>query len=346
MSGVDYDLFLKWATDRFGEENVKIRGEEICTHSFFAKEKGKDDYKYHLWMNPSGGKRKIPGGAYRCWYTDEMGSLISLVGKVDNIPYGEAEELICDITPFGVLEKKVEDFFSNGIKEEKTVESIEKTKIALPPFTYLIESLDSNNYYRINATKYLNRRKIPIEGLYVCIEGDCKNRIVIPYYDAYDQLIYYNARSLTDNKKSLRYMKPKEGSQENVLYFKEWPSPDNKIYITEGEFDAIVLNLAGFYGVACGGKFLSEEQINIIRHYKPVLAFDADDSGESALIKVGNDLLSNGFAEVHYVRPPKNYKDWNKLLQDRNIETVKAYINKFEKKFTTWTEDTLKAKKL
>ena len=61
---------------------------------------------------------------------------------------------------------------------------------------------------------------------------------------------------------------------------------------------------------------------------------------------MGNDLLSNGFAEVHYVRPPKNYKDWNKLLQDRNIETVKAYINKFEKKFTTWTEDTLKAKKL
>ena len=141
-------------------------------------------------------------------------------------------------------------------------------------------------------------------------------------------------------------MKPKEGSQENVLYFKEWPLPDNKIYITEGEFDAIVLNLAGFYGVACGGKFLSEEQINIIRHYKPVLAFDADDSGESALIKVGNDLLSNGFSDVYYVRPPKNHKDWNKLLQDRNIETVKAYINKFEKKFTTWTEDTLKAKKL
>ena len=141
-----------------------------------------------------------------------MGNLISLVSKIDNIPYGEAEELICNITPFGVLEKKVEEFFNNGVKEE-TVESVEEIGIKLPPFTYLIDSLNPTNYHRVNATRYLNRRKIPTEGLYVCAEGDFKNRIVVPYFDEYGQLIFYNARTLSNNKKALRYMKPKEGSQ-------------------------------------------------------------------------------------------------------------------------------------
>ena len=68
--GVDFETFYDWCKDRFGEANLKVRhtahGDEICTHSYFAERRGIPDNKFHLWMNPSGGKSKHPEtGSYR-----------------------------------------------------------------------------------------------------------------------------------------------------------------------------------------------------------------------------------------------------------------------------------------
>ena len=83
----------------------------------------------------------------------------------------------------------------------------------------------------------------------------------------------------------------------------------------------------------------------MLREYEVVLAFDADKSGFESLINVGNSLLESGFSKVSYVRPPVIYKDWNKLLQVRNLQTVKAYVERFEKRFTSNTGVLLLAKK-
>jgi DNA primase len=202
------------------------------------------------------------------------------------------------------------------------------------------------NYYYLSAMEYLNQRKIPCEGLYICVEGDYKNRIIIPYYDKYKNLIYYNGRTLSNDKKVLRYMKakPEEASQEHVLFLKDWPSIGKKIYLTEGEFDAITLSLAGFHGAACGGKYLSSDQIEILRDYQIVLAFDSDEPGKKALLDIGNQLLVVGFTNIRYVRPPTIFKDWNKLLQERNIETIQSYIEKYEKPYTSFTYTEIKSK--
>ena len=102
----------------------------------------------------------------------------------------------------------------------------------------------------------------------------------------------------------------------------------------EGEFDAIALKLAGVVGCACGGKFMSETQIEMIREYDPVLAFDADEAGLEAMVNIGNTLLERGFKKVSYVRPPKAFKDWNGLLVNKNLETAREYLFRFEKSFT------------
>jgi len=151
---------------------------------------------------------------------------------------------------------------------------------------------------------------------------------------------------MNKSSKVIRYLKPKKADQDNALYMTEWPNPGKKIYIMEGEFDAISLQLAGYIGCACGGKHLSDAQIEMIRHYEPVLAFDTDESGLKALIDVGAALLERGFPKVSYVRPPAAYKDWNKFLQCRDTETIQMYISKFEKPFTSVTADLLKAKHL
>ena len=353
---VDYDLFYEWCENKFGAKNIKIRntahGREICTRSIFALRKGMDEHGFHLWMNTEGGKKKLSGGAYRCWKTDEMGSLVSLVSELDSIPYEEAEEMLGGTTSLRTLERKVHEFF--GFKEEfeagtETTPAQpvkDPNAVELPEYTFLIDRMMPSSFWRIRARTYLSGRKIPTVGLYVCTDGEYKNRIVVPYYNREEELIFWNGRTMSDHENALRYAKPKNGDQDNVLYMTDWPEPGSKVYVMEGEFDAITLGMADLTACACGGKYLSANQIEMLRGYEIVLAFDADESGLGALINVGNDLLAAGFSKVFYVRPPKVYKDWNKLLQCRNIQTVKAYVEQFEKRFTTSTSSVLYAKKI
>lgn len=336
MSRVDYDTFLEWATNRFGAENIKVHKDEIRTHSVFT-----EDQKYHLWMNPSGGKSKHPEyGSYRCWYTDRMGSLVSLVAQVDHIPYEEAEELICGVSSLRALEKKLEEFYGYKVEEEISPDILVNDGLELPPFSFKIADLPKYDIDRVKAETYLTERKLPIDDLYICTGGDYKHRIIIPYYDQTGRIVYYNARTLSKNPNILRYKKPDNDAyrQEDVLFMRKWPRPGSKVYITEGEFDAVTLNIAGFFGAGCGGKNVSDAQCEILRHYIPVLAFDTDegkkrDSGGEALVYIGAKLLSRGFTDVFYVRPPKKYKDWNKLLEVSNKELVRSYIEKYEKRF-------------
>jgi len=348
---IDYDTFLNWATDRFGEANLKFRkgGQEICTHSFFVDGDPNfpdGDHKFKLWMNPGGGKHELEGGAYRCWYTDNMGSLIKLVSIVDKIPFEQAAEAICSEIPLRVLEKKVHDFYNYKAEEEIVLEP--DNELELPPYSFKLTEMSQTNFFFIHAAQYLDGRKIPYDGLYVCTGGEYKNRIVIPYYDRSGKLIYWNCRTLDKNPKVLRYRKPEpeDADQKNVLYARDWPRVGSKIYLTEGEFDAMTLSIVGLNGVACGGKYLSESQIEMLRSYRVVLAFDADDAGIDAITNIGESLLKTGFSELAYIRPPEAFKDWNKLLQERDADTIRAYIQKFEKPYNAWTANTLIAKKL
>ncbi len=355
---VDFDTFLNWAKDRFGEENVKTRnsahGVEVLTHSFYAHRKNIEDYTFNLWMNPSGGKSKHPEkGSFRCWKTDSMGSLVHLVSDWDSIPYEDAEEMLCGMTSLRALEKKVHEFF--GYKEELEAtqvkpEPIIKKIVELPPETYEIEKLYPNHWMRVRATEYLKNRKIPLMGLYVCTDGDYKNRIIIPYYNWHGDLIWFNGRLMNDKKGSIKYLKCKSDglgvSQEDILYMTSWPKDGTKIYLMEGEFDAISISLAGLVGCAIGGKFISDVQLEMLRRYQIVLAFDADpgnknDAGLKALIEIGTTLIERGFSNISYVRPPKVYKDWNKLLVERNPETIRMYVEKYEKPFNTDTKSLL-----
>lgn len=348
---VDFDTFYNWCKDRFGVANIKVRntthGTEICTHSYFAKRlQGIDDHKYHLWMNPSGGKSKHPEfGSYRCWYTDQMGSLVSLVADYDHLDWEEAEEMLTGVTTLRSLEQKVSEFF--GYKEELVI-SAQPTPppegVVFPDYTFSLDQMSANNHWRIKAYNYLTEeRKLSTTGLYVCTEDkEYGNRIIIPWYDADGKLVFWNARTLSKSSKVIRYMKPKNADQESVLFMTEWPDPGSKVYVMEGELDAKSLQLSGFVGAACGGKHVSATQIELLRPYLPVLAFDTDEQGLMALITSGNELMEKGF-DVRYVRPPKAYKDWNKFLQEKGPKIIREYIERFEKRFTPVTADLLKA---
>lgn len=363
--GVDFDTFLSWAKDRFGEDAVKVRhtahGDEILTHSFYAHRAGIEDYTYNLWMNPSGGKgKKAPEkGSFRCWKTETMGTLVKLVADYDSIDYDEAEELICGSSSLRNLEKKVHEFFDQlaGIeKEEETIKEPEPAKeMSLPDWTYYIDDMPHYHSMKYRAEKYLAQRKIPTKGLYVCTNDDYKDRIIIPYYNADGKMVWYNGRLMYDKEGVIKYMKCKSEdglTQDDVLYMTSWPEPGAKLYIMEGEFDAMSVAQAGLVACAIGGKFMSDTQIEMIRQYRPVLAFDADDgnfkrdSGLQALINVGGQLLERGFSNIGFVRPPKAFKDWNKLLVMKSAIDLRKYVEYYEKPFKTTTPSLLLAQRI
>lgn len=324
---VDFDAFLHWAEDKFNGE-VLMKGNEIKINSIFT-----EDRKFHLWCNPYGGKYKREDGVYHCWKTGKKGTLMSLVMAVEGCTYQEAEDILAGASSLRVLEEKLHEFFEN---KEKNV-SRPESKIKLPEDTYPIYDLPP--LHRREAEDYLISRRLPIDGLYYCTGGDCRSRIVIPYYDADGKLIYFNSRHL--GKSKLRYLGPPKTigvGKSDVLFAQKWPVAGSKVHVTEGEFDAITLNLCGFYGVACGGKVLSDKQLDMLRPYKVCLSLDTDQTvveaaapGLNGLIDMGRKLLSV-FISVTFVRPPKGFKDWNKMLVDlKNPEIIAEYINKYEK---------------
>jgi DNA primase len=122
--------------------------------------------------------------------------------------------------------------------------------------------------------------------------------------------------------------------KEDVIYMQHWPEPGSTIYVTEGEFDAIVLIICGFNAAACGSKNLSETQINYLRDYDVVIALDQDKAGQKALITWYEQFKDNGVNEFAYVSPPRGFKDWNQLYEKTDLPIVRAFINRERKIFS------------
>jgi len=338
---INFETFLKWAESRFGD--VVVRGDEIKLNSIFE-----EDYKHHMWCSPKGGKNNLANGVFHCWKSDKGGSLITLVMKVDKCSYEEAVDTLgAGDYELADLERRVEEFMSS--RTASTVEDLSAEPafvgLKLPENTFPILSLSKDNLWRIESEEYLLRRKLDPKNYFICVGGQYKNRIIIPYYDQDKKLIYWNGRYLIDTDKVTKYLGPEKecgvGKSDVVYLSGAWPEPGSELYVTEGEFDADSIKIAGLNAGALGGKGVEEKQIEMLRPYIVVLCFDTDagkrvDAGGNAIIKIGDALKEKGLT-VYYVRPPKQFKDWNKMLVEVGPKILAAYITRYKKLYTTDT---------
>lgn len=348
---INYEKFLSWAESRFGD--IRISGDEIKVNSIFE-----EDYKHKMSCNPRGGKFNLEYGVFHCWKSNKGGSLPKLVMLVDKCSYDEAlDKLGGHDAELADLERRLEEFMSN--RTSSTIEEITQPEIPsgfkFPEGTFPIKSLAADNLWRIEAEQYLLGRKLNPEEYFLCLEGDYKNRVIIPYYNANKELIYWNGRYLAESKKIPKYLGPHKDcgvGKSDVIYMAgNWPKENVRLHITEGEFDAKSLHIAGLHGAALGGKEIEEKQIEMIRPYIPVLCFDTDlnqkvDAGGNAILAIGDTLRSKGFHEIYYVRPPEKFKDWNKMLVDVGPKVIVAYIKQHIKRFTNETSIELKLKRI
>lgn len=326
---IDFEKFVEWAEKKF--DKIVVSGREIRVNSIFAE----SDTKQHLWCNPDGGKNQVPSGVYHCWKTDKSGTLVGLVMQVDKCSRQQALEILGLKAHTGRPIDQINFEFDDASESFGSILAQENWKtLDLPPSTFLIEKAPENWYQK--AKSYLDKRKLDTKGLYVCTGGKYFGRIIIPYYSPENKLIYFNGRTIVDDE--LRYRGPEKDlgvGKEDVLFFSYYPKPCDQVFLCEGEFDAMSLTKAGFCGVACGGKNLSDKQASMLSNYKICLALDADDAGQGA---INNMLLKlNAFCSINpqnrmsEVKPPQQYKDWNNFLCNHDTRIVQGYIQKTEK---------------
>lgn len=327
---IDFETFVTWAESRF--PSVKVGAKEVLVPSIFA-----EDSKHHLACNPV-------KNCFHCLKSDEGGSLVKLVSIVDKCTYGEAAERLGVSGDDNVraLEARLEKLFGG---DRKVAVAAPENRVKLPEQTFRIAELGQDNHFRKRAADYVRGRHLPLGDLHVCIGGKYRERVIIPYYGRAGELIYWNGRDLT-GKAYLRYQGPEKEEvgygKEDVLWFEGWPPAGTRVYLTEGEFDAMSLNVAGLVGAACGGKNVGDKQIEMLRPYRVTIAFDADKSGGGALNKIGEMFESEGILDAAFIRPPHPYKDWNEMLKAVGPKLVRHYIRNGEQPMNTWTTNSLR----
>ena len=331
---ISHDNFVAWAEEKFGD--IIVSGDEVKVNDpWWEVQHGSPDNDHKLWINTN-------KGCYHAFKSGRTGPITELVMQLQPCDFDEALEIVGGEDSIIQLEKKLEDFFTK--KEVAKPEN--KPKIGtLPPKTILVDAFPDKPACRW-AKEYLQKRKLSSAGFMVCLEGQYKERIVIPYYGPNGELIYFNTRAISKDDPQ-RYLGPKKETfgcgKGDVLWMGTWPIAGTKIYLTEGEFDAMSLVKCGFSAAACGGKALSGKQIDMLAPYYISLAFDADKAGKdvyeiSQILFSKSSHFMDGKPRVTLIRPPTICKDWNKFLVDYDEEYIRSWIAAYEK---VCTEDTL-----
>lgn len=331
---INFEKFQEWAEKRLGE--VVVKGKEIRVNSIFEP----DDDNLHLWCSPSGGKKKRKFGVFHCFKTDKKGSLIKLVQLVEKCDREEAISILTGQSCISDLERRLEEIFAQ--QDNPTEVEPPKPILELPQGSLLISDLPENNWWRKKAEEYLLKRKIPIDGYYICTEAPYKARIIIPYYNNEGQLVYWNGRHISEKAK-LRYLGPPKEigvGKEDVVYMAgSWPAPGSLLYLCEGEFNAKSLFLCEFNAAACGGKNMGEKQAMILSKYKIVFCLDRDKAGKRGtkrMSEIFHSLASSTVVgkSLMYVRPANGYKDWNEMYIELGPAVLHQYIARNQKTIT------------
>lgn len=168
----------------------------------------------------------IATNKWKCWVCGSKGGHILWLLKRLNIPKT-------------VVKQFRELFGDEDIKRYKQTES--QVTLQLPPeYTPLWTPVNSYPYK--HALAYLTARGIGVEDILRYRIGYCESglyggRIIVPSYDANNQLNYFTARSFYDT--GMKYKNPPVSK--NTVVFENMVDWNEQIVLVEGMFDAIAL---------------------------------------------------------------------------------------------------------
>ena len=228
------------------------------------------------------------------WYDFKLGRGGDIVDLVAEFKYGgDKKAALIELLPD--YKSKLDPFFAERQKFQEQVQANHE---------YLLKP-DLNGH----ILEYLHSRKLTDEYIAKIKLGiEYPLRLFIPYWDLNGkEVVYYITRRLPDiygneNEDDPKY---KKASLKNNSFLRNIPwglhtinRDDKVLFITEGAFDAMLLDQAGACVLsAFGGDFGSnwERVINIAKDFqKVILAYDNDEAGQKFTFNAAQKLVQNG----------------------------------------------------
>lgn len=259
---------------------------------------------------------------YHCFGCGVGGDSIKFVMEFEKLSYPEAIEKLASMVNFSleydnntksydykVIEKLNEyyekllvqknDAYDYLIQRGISSFSIEKFQLGYAP-----NSNETLNYLNQNFLNLSDAKEFGIidhgeNGLYARFI----DRITFPIYTLSSKLVGFGGRTISGhNAKYINSPQTKFFNKSRLLYgyniAKQNIFKKNKIIITEGYLDVIMLHQAGFdNAVATLGTALTNEHLPLISRGEPkvILAYDGDKAGLNAAFKASRILSQNGF---------------------------------------------------
>ena len=275
--------------------------------------------QYNLMMNCPFHNEKNPSfgisfqgnkkGLYRCMSANcgRTGTFFDLIAFLDEITLEEAVkkfDIGFDLTHINNLKS----FLFKKLQQHKNKIKIINSKV-------LEDYVEPDGEY----LKYLIKRKLSLEtvkkfSILACQKDLWQNRIIIPVYDEYNRLISLTARSILGNiSKRLKVRKVKNSDISKVLFGLNHIDNRKKLYLVEGEIDAMYLQQYNIPAVSIGSISISKTQLKKIIKYCTEVIIALDGDVEIKTLKKIRDELSS-FVKVKILRLPEE-KDPNDLTE-------------------------------
>lgn len=302
MTDVFVELLEEILGDHHSHNDVKSQISfdcPVCSHEIKGLDHG--DGKGNLEIN-------YAMGVYKCWACSEThdtyGTLYKLIKTYGNKKQLKIYELLRPNTEF--------DRNTTYKKVVLPKEYVEFTKVSL--------GLKLTHHYK-QAFNYIKKRNITLEmceryKIGFAYQGDYAGRIILPSYDADDELNYFVARSYLGDTK-FKYKNPE--SQKEILIFNEhlinW---DEEVFLVEGVFDSIFLPNS----IPMLGKVLSEH-----------LYAKLYDNAKKITIILDGDAWLDSVKIYHTINSGKLFNKISliKLPIDKDLADLQGNISNFEK---------------
>lgn len=326
-------------------ENVDIK--EIVDRYLQVQKKTGNNYFYFtpfkhertpsFCVNPT---KKI----FSCFATNVSGDVIKFVSLMEKISYEEALiKLANEFYPEKVAkyinkDKDSEyDFITNVLNKyvELCHENFKKNRVA-QNYMYnqrklssrLIEMFKIGYTYQGIVNKFNESELNLLDSLAIIHRKNgmfvpFTNAIVIPRYDNNGNVIRINHRILNvHNNRLSKYIISKHNNYSKDAFFgyyhvKYMMLRDRRLYITEGDFDAMALIDIGLPAISINGVNNNVPTNMIDRKIHIILAFDNDSAGIRTTIENGIKLISDGYLVSVFLTKP--YKDVSEMHSEISI---------------------------
>jgi DNA primase len=200
---------------------------------------------------------------WHCWISNEKGKTIYSLFKKIKVDKKILSELNdCVETNYTQFLKKEEDALKLPV-EFKSLAKLSKNDLDIPQIKHALLYLRKRNITANDIRRY---------NIGLCIDGEYKNRIVIPSYDENASLNYFVSRAFLKDE-FIKYKNPKVSK--NIIPFEFYINWELPIYLVEGVFDAIAVK---FNAIPLLGKSLSDSIKKKIIEKKPPCVYVALDS--------------------------------------------------------------------